>query len=77
MPSCSGYVDWIYPNAETTGMTFNYNDVVYFTWTSNITTPWMKLWCKPGLTGNRSIGKPNPGRNPGPGRHRAGEEGAN
>lgn len=74
LPSCSGYVDWIYPNAETTGMTFNYNDVVYFTWTSNITSPWMKLWCKPSGTGNHSIGKPNPGREPCPGELRTEEE---
>ena len=52
--SCSGYVNWIYPGVENTGLTFNYIDIVYFTWTSNITGPWMNLWCAPTTTSSQS-----------------------
>ena len=45
--SCSGYVDWIYPSNDDKGLTFNYIDTVYFTWTSSIDEPWMNLWCAP------------------------------
>ena len=45
--SCSGSVNWIYPSKEEEGnsLVFNYIDTVYFTWTSNITDPYMNLWC--------------------------------
>lgn len=51
---CSGSVDWIYPSAQMTGMTFNYIDTVYFTWTSDIDGPWMNLWCAPSPSANQS-----------------------
>lgn len=44
---CSGFVDWIYPIHNKTGLVCNYIDTVYFTWTSNITDPYMNLWCTP------------------------------
>ena len=37
-----------------TGMTFNYIDTVYFTWTSDINGPWMNLWCAPSPNANQS-----------------------
>lgn len=42
---CCGYVGFIYPSPQDQNLTFNYIDVVYFTWTSNIAEPWMNLWC--------------------------------
>jgi hypothetical protein len=52
---CSGWVTWIYP--VTPNLTFNYIDVVYFTWTSDITEAeqaWMNLWCAPSPTAPQS-----------------------
>ncbi|KAL2054958.1 hypothetical protein ABVK25_004780 [Lepraria finkii] len=45
IPPCTGYVNWIYPTARSTSLTYNYIDTVYFTWTSNITNPTLGLWC--------------------------------
>ena len=45
IPPCTGYVNWIYPAASSTSLTYNYIDTVYFTWTSNITNPTLGLWC--------------------------------
>ena len=42
---CCGYVGFIYPGNQDLNLTFNYIDVVYFTWTSSIDDPWMNLWC--------------------------------
>ena len=50
VPYCSGYVNWTYPGPENSGLTFNYKDIVYFTWTSSIDSPWMNLWCAPSHT---------------------------
>ena len=47
VPACYGYVDWIYPGDGDHDLTFNYIDVVYFTWSSSIAEPWMNLWCAP------------------------------
>ena len=52
--SCCGYVHWIYPNSLDHGLTFNYVDTVYFTWTSSIAEPWMNLWCAPNQTSPQS-----------------------
>ncbi|KAL2056352.1 hypothetical protein ABVK25_003375 [Lepraria finkii] len=52
--SCSGFVNWIYPGVETSGLTFNYIDTVYFTWTSSIADPYMNLWCAPSNTSAQS-----------------------
>lgn len=52
--SCSGSINWVYPGAENTGLTFNYIDIVYFTWTSNFTSLWMDLWCAPNPTSPQS-----------------------
>ena len=52
--SCSSYVNFIYPNSTDTGMTFNYIDTVYFTWTSSVVGPWMNLWCAPNQTSPQS-----------------------
>ena len=54
VPSCNGYVNWIFPGPEDSGLTFNYDDTVYFTWTSNITDPWMNLWCAPNQSSHQS-----------------------
>ena len=47
LPACRGYVAWIYPGREDIDLTFNYKDVVYFTWVSSIEKPWMNLRCAP------------------------------
>lgn len=52
--SCSGYVNCIYPSQNDTRFVFNYIDTVYFTWTSNITDPYMNLWCAPSPTSPQS-----------------------
>lgn len=52
--SCSAYVDWIYPDPQKKGDTYNYIDTVYFTWTSNITDLWMNLWCAPNSSTRQS-----------------------
>ncbi len=44
--SC-GYVDFLFPGNRDHDLTFNYIDIVYFTWTSSIDGPWMNLWCAP------------------------------
>ena len=50
IPSCRGYVNWIYPSKEDNDLVFNYIDTVYFTWTSSIRDPYMNLWCAPSPT---------------------------
>ena len=52
--SCNGYANVIYPSEEDTPLTFNYIDTVNFTWISNITDPWMNLWCSPTPTSAQS-----------------------
>ena len=47
VPACYGFTDWIYPGQDDSNLTFNYIDVVYFTWASSIDEPWMNLWCAP------------------------------
>ena len=47
IPACCGFTDWIYPGQDDSNLTFNYIDVVYFTWASSIDEPWMNLWCAP------------------------------
>lgn len=43
---CKAYVDWLYPpSSSSNALAFNYNDVVYFTWDSNFSTPAIALWC--------------------------------
>ncbi|KAL9073860.1 MAG: hypothetical protein Q9161_002692 [Pseudevernia consocians] len=43
---CKAYVDWLYPpSSSSDALAYNYNDVVYFTWDSNFTTPSIALWC--------------------------------
>ena len=51
---CEGYVTWVYPSDNDTGLTFNYIDTVYFTWKSSISGPWMNLWCAPNHTSPQS-----------------------
>ena len=52
--ACCGYVDWIYPSIQDTDLTFNYIDVVYFTWVSSVDKPWMNLWCAPSPSESQS-----------------------
>ena len=54
LSSCNGYVNWIYPGAETSGLVYNHVDTVYFTWVSNITGPSMNLWCAPSYSNIQS-----------------------
>ena len=44
---CRGYASFIYPGYRDQNLTFNYIDVVYFTWTSSIDGPWMNLCVLP------------------------------
>lgn len=44
---CCGYVDWIFPGPNNPNLTFNYIDIVYFTWASSVEQPYMNLWCSP------------------------------
>ena len=77
VPACCAFTDWIYPGNGDSNLTFNYVDVVYFTWASSIDEPWMNLWCAPssnepqskdygksraqGYTDHRVVGKPKDG----------------
>ena len=43
---CEAYVHWLYPpSSSSRSLSFNYNDLVYFTWESNFTDPTIILWC--------------------------------
>ena len=43
---CEAYVHWLYPpSSSSRSLSFNYNDLVYFTWESNFTDPTITLWC--------------------------------
>ncbi|KAM0800756.1 hypothetical protein BDR22DRAFT_232743 [Usnea florida] len=42
----AAYVTWLYPpSSSSRALSFNYNDVVYFSWESNFTAPSITLWC--------------------------------
>ena len=64
VPGCWGFVKWIFPGPQDSNLTFNYKDIVFLTWTSNIDDEpylYMNLWCAndPDQTGNQShnVGK--------------------
>ena len=44
---------WIYPDPDSTAV-FNYVDVVNTTWTSNLTNPYLILWCQEQTTDQAS-----------------------
>ena len=56
VPACCGYVQWIYPGDGVNNLTFNYIDIVYFTWASSVDKPCMILWCAPTPTEPQSKG---------------------
>lgn len=51
---CQGYAAFIYPGHQDQYLTFNYVDIVYFTWTTSIAEPYMNLWCSPNSSVSQS-----------------------